>query len=151
MARATVRGDKEIIANIRRAQRSIGGGFLDRTLHDSLEPMKERTEANALRLRQPGNPRGGHLDQGVVIAKHKQRGSAHREFWVSFRNRARKLAHLVEFGTAPHWQPRRGRMHPGARAKPFFRPAFEAEKEGVAAHIGRRVWEQIARSLKGAR
>jgi HK97 gp10 family phage protein len=42
--------------------------------------------------------------------------------------RPSSYAHFVEFGTAPHWQPNRfgGIMHPGARPKPFLRPAFEA-------------------------
>jgi HK97 gp10 family phage protein len=41
--------------------------------------------------------------------------------------RPASYAHFVEFGTAPHWQPNRfgGIMHPGARPKPFLRPAFE--------------------------
>lgn len=41
--------------------------------------------------------------------------------------RPMSYAHFVEFGTAPHWQPNRfgGIMHPGARPKPFLRPAYE--------------------------
>jgi HK97 gp10 family phage protein len=43
-------------------------------------------------------------------------------------------AHFVEFGTAPHWQPNRfgGIMHPGARPKPFLRPAYEQHVTLVA-------------------
>lgn len=48
-----------------------------------------------------------------------------------------RYAHLVEFGTKPHWQnfaPMPGGMvlqhwqHPGAKPKSFLRPAFEANK-----------------------
>lgn len=150
MAKAIVRGDKEIIANMRRAYNSVGGRQMDKTLAVALTPMKEQVEANALRHRQPGNPRGGHLDQGVVIHKNKAVGIFYREFWITFRKRARKIAHLVEFGTAPHWQPNRGIMHPGARPFPFVRPAFEQEKEETADMIGAMVWSQISRAIRSA-
>lgn len=150
MAKAIVRGDREIIANLRRAQNSIGGAFLDRTLREALEPMRERTADNARKLRQVGyNPPGGHLDEGVVIVKRGGFGRFQREHWISFRKRARKIAHLVEYGTAPHYQPRRGVMHPGARPKPFMRPAFEAMKNQVAQDVARAVWLRISSSLVG--
>lgn len=152
MAKGTVTGDKEILQNMRRISKAIGGGQMDKIIRDSLEPMRDRTEQNARKLRQEGyNPPGGHLDQGVVVAKRDQRGSLYRVYWVSFKNRAKKLAHLVEFGTAPHWQPRRMIMHPGARAKPFFRPAFEATKEEVVDDVGKAVWQRILASMTGIR
>jgi hypothetical protein len=161
--KATVSGDREIIANLRRAQRSVGGRFLDNTLSESLKPMKERTEANARPLRDyagkyPGFPppltprKGGHLDQGVKIARQEVNGMFGRVYWVAFAKRARKIAHLVEFGTAPHFQPNFGGgfNHPGAAPHPFFRPAFEATKDQVAKEVGVRTWMQIRGSLIGA-
>lgn len=44
------------------------------------------------------------------------------------------LLHLLEFGTAPHRQPRSRRQHPGASAKPFLRPAID-EGGGKAIEI----------------
>lgn len=146
-ARGRVTGDRELIANLRRAYNSVGGAALDADLRASLEPMKTQTEDNARRLRDNHNPPGGHLDEGVIIAKQKHRGRLYREYWVSFTRRARKIAHLVEFGTAPHWQPNRGIMHPGARPKPFFRTAFESTKEDVTMEVGRRVWGRLRTSI----
>jgi HK97 gp10 family phage protein len=42
----------------------------------------------------------------------------------------RRYAHLVEFGTKPHMVGGRAgsALHPGARAQPFLRPAFETRK-----------------------
>lgn len=55
-----------------------------------------------------------------------------------------KYAHLVEYGTRPHTlgkdskltrkdgsgeEKQHGKRHPGAKAKPFLRPAFEATKD----------------------
>lgn len=51
---------------------------------------------------------------------------------------ARYYAHLVEFGTAPHDQPNRKRgprHHPGSKAQPFMRPAFDETKERVVKAV----------------
>lgn len=160
-ARATVRGDKEIIANIRRAQRSVGGSFMTSAMREALEPMKEKTEENARPLRnfvgkysdffpQPTKARkGGHLDQGVVVAVRENKSALRKVLWVSFRKRARKLAHLVEFGTAPHFQPnfKGGFQHPGAEPHPFFRPAYESTKGDVVMSLAKKTWAQISGSI----
>jgi hypothetical protein len=161
--KATVRGDKEIVANLRRAQRSVGGRFLDRMLSEALGPMKERTETNARSLRdfvgkypgfpQPITPRkGGHLDQGVTIGRKEVNGFYGRVYWLGFTKRGKKIAHLVEYGTAPHFQPnfRGGWNHPGAAPRPFFRPAFESTKDRVVKEVADRTWLQIRGSIIGA-
>lgn len=110
----------------------------------ALIPLKNETQANARRLRQPGkSPSGGHLDQGVTIARRQRVSRAVWVCWVAFKGRARGLAHLVEFGTAPHLQPRRRTMHPGAAPKPFIRPAFESQKTEVVRVFG----DQMARIM----
>lgn len=45
-----------------------------------------------------------------------------------------RVAHLVEFGTAPHVVD--GKLHPGAAAAPFLRPAFEETKDEVVRLFG---------------
>lgn len=149
-AKGIVRGDKEIRANMRRVRAAVGGRDLDIMMRESLKPLEDETRQNALQRRQVGyNPPGGHLDQGVVTAKYEDRSRFHKTFWVSFRRRARKIAHLVEFGTAPHWQPRRRVMHPGARPYPFFRPAFESTKSEVISKMGKAVWRRMTMALIG--
>lgn len=161
--RATVRGDNEIIANIRRAQRSVGGAFMTGAMRESLQLMKQETEQNAVKLRnyvgkyatffpQPkGRRKGGHLDEGVAIALRESKGQFRKEMWVAFKKRARKLAHLVEYGTAPHHQPnfKGGFDHPGSDPHPFFRPAFESKKDEVVGTLSRSIWQKISGSLIG--
>ena len=53
------------------------------------------------------------------------------EWVIAATGRGVSIAHLVEAGTAPHWQPKRGVMHPGARPKPFLEPAYFAHDEQV--------------------
>jgi hypothetical protein len=48
-------------------------------------------------------------------------------------------ARWVEFGTAPHVQPRRlrGGMHPGARSRPFFYPSWRVRSRATKAALTR--------------
>lgn len=145
----TIKGDKALRAKMR----SLGNltkSDANAILKNALEPVRELTSANAMALRQPGRtPRGGHLDQGVVAVPATEKSSRTRTtWWVSFARRARKIAHLVEFGTAPHAQPRRGIMHPGARPKPFFRPAFDATKLDTLTRIGSGIHAFILRKIR---
>lgn len=148
MPKTGLQGDKQLLRAMRGIrQNSVRN--LDPVAIESLEPMRQQTSNNALRLRQPGRqPRGGHLDQGVVVRKVKSRGLSMREFWVSFHKRARKIAHLVEFGTRPHYQPRRGIFHPGARPKPFFAPAFMSTKDMVVRKIAKGTWAAISAAAR---
>lgn len=143
MARQILSGDRELMRALDGIALVASAG-LDTAARDSLEPMRQQTQTNALRLRQPGrSPIGGHLDQGVVVRKVAGKGRTMRVFWVAFQRRARKIAHLVEFGTLPHWQPKRMRMHPGARPKPFFSPAYEGTKNLVVNTLGQNTWRLI--------
>lgn len=56
-----------------------------------------------------------------------------------------RYAHLVEFGTRPHFQPKRGRMHPGTKAQPFFYPAYRAHRKRVKARITRAINRAVKR------
>ncbi len=55
----------------------------------------------------------------------------------------RSTAHLVEFGTKPHAYKKRAGMHPGARAKPFMRPAMDAKGAAAIAKFGEVVGAEI--------
>lgn len=156
-AKFKLSGDAQLRNNMRRIAGVYNGRAMDVDIEASLEPLRRETEQNAVKARnfdgkypdffpQPGNTRkGGHLDDGVVSARIAG-SSKRRVWWVSFTKRARKLAHLVEFGTAPHFQPRfkKGFHHPGARPHPFFRPAFDAQKDNVIATLSRRAWQRIS-------
>lgn len=154
---AIVKGDRELLRNLAVMSRVIAARDIDAGIQTALRPMEEQTRRNAFALRQPRRkaPRGGHLDEGVVTVRRKSMG-LRREWWVSFRKRAIKIAHLVEFGTRPHWQPRRfgGWMHPGARPRYFFTRAFEAKRKEAVTGFSRAIWlriESAAMRLGGGR
>jgi HK97 gp10 family phage protein len=81
----------------------------------------------------------------------------------------RNYAHLVEFGTRPHAigkgsdleitrgskrkgtrktvaGPQKGRMHPGARPKPYFRPAFDTKLPAAEAAFKRVVMAEVEKA-----
>jgi hypothetical protein len=128
LRRSGVSGQQEVIAALRALSKTIDGPMIDEAGVDALEPMKDST-VQRIRVNRnfagkyPGFPnpksprRGGHIDQGVVIRKEKG-GKEKRSFKITATRRSRYLIHLLEFGTAPHFQPnfKGGFMHPGARA-----------------------------------
>jgi HK97 gp10 family phage protein len=59
-----------------------------------------------------------------------------------------KYAHLVEFGTAPHYQPKLRRQHPGTKAKPFMEPAWRQNKDRVNAALRAEILAGIEREAK---
>jgi HK97 gp10 family phage protein len=92
---------------------------------------------------------GGHLRKSVisqtrgVFRDGKGRPVEHRAVVLIAKKRgkiarsARAYAHFVEFGTRPHSVGKasklvkgvqRGLRHPGAKPKPFLRPAFDTKK-----------------------
>lgn len=143
-----VKGDAAFRANLQKIA-SLSKADINKVMEDALEPMRAATEQNARQLREPGTPKGGHLDEGIVAKKITRQSSRNKiVWWVTFVRRARKIAHLVEFGTAPHQQPNRKRKHPGARPRPFFRPAFDAHSSEVLSELAQRVREALLLGIK---
>ena len=65
-------------------------------------------------------------------------------------------AHLVELGTKPHYQTRklkhekkkRAVKHPGAKPKPFLRPAFDSKKDEAVVNARETLREEIRKVSK---
>lgn len=129
----------------------------DRIAPQALQPMLTKIRNNAMALRDPHTADGDHLDQGLAIQRVDGRsvtlGSiAGRAatvttpvYWLGFvTRRTKNIAHLVEFGTAPHYQPHRKIMHPGAVAKPFFTNGFASTRDAVIGECARLFQAAIA-------
>lgn len=88
----------------------------------ALRPMLAKAKAN---LRANKSYHRGVLYRSMAIRMLKSSSSL-SQWVIAATGRGVNIAHLVEAGTAPHWQPRRRRMHPGAKPKPFLEPAYLA-------------------------
>lgn len=122
-------GDRALVATLAEMGSSAGGAVLDSSMRKGMNVVKGAAVAKAKKLRQRKTPNGKHMDQLMIVQKEKGRPRHNPKFLLGGVGRAKKIMHLVEFGTAPHWQPKRGIMHPGARPKPFMRPAFHERRE----------------------
>lgn len=91
----------------------------------ALRPMLAKTKAN---LKSQGSYKRGVLYRSMKIRALKST-TAMSQWVVAATGRGVSIAHLVEAGTRPHWQPRRRVMHPGAKAKPFLEPAYFAHDD----------------------
>ena len=91
----------------------------------ALTPMLKATRAN---LKTNRSYHRGVLSRSMKIRKLKTT-SALSEWVLAATGRGVGIAHLVEGGTRPHWQPKRMMMHPGAKAKPFLEPAYFANDD----------------------
>lgn len=54
-----------------------------------------------------------------------------------------KYAHLLEFGTAPHFQPGRGVTHPGSKPEPFLTPAYLSTRGQVVKRFGSKIGPEM--------
>ena len=120
----------------------------------ALQPMLRQAKAN---LKANGSVASGEL-LSLMTVKQDPEAPKNRPTHVvgpSTKSPGYRKAHLVELGTAPHFQPELNRMHPGAAAKPFLRPAFEEKKDEAVkvfgASIGPAIEKRAARLAKKAK
>ncbi|WP_133121922.1 hypothetical protein [Pleomorphomonas carboxyditropha] len=153
MAKSSVTGGAETRAALK-ALRSALAGPLNTASKRACEPMLDEAKA---RLAANGSRKSGRLYKILIIKRNGKRSrplTPVYEIGPDGSDPAYREAHLVELGTAPHWQPKKKRMHPGAAAKPFLRPAFDAEKETAvkvfADTIGPAIEAQAARLARRA-
>lgn len=153
MKKSMVTGDRQLANALRELSKGVPISTIDKAARDSMNPMLLDAKANAKRQRnyigkypgfpQPKSPRaGGHVDQGIIFGRDKTSTRTKRRFTLGATGRARKLLHLLEFGTMPHWQPRfkGGFQHPGAKARPVMTPAYESHADDVEMRFGQSLW-----------
>jgi hypothetical protein len=104
-------------------------------IRKALAPMLRATKAN---LKKNRSYKRGVLSRSMRIRRLKST-SALAQWVIAPTGRGIGIAHLVEGGTRPHWQPKRGVMHPGARAKPYLEPAYFAHDDEAVAIFGREI------------
>ena len=122
--RSSVKGFRETARALRQVAR-FPAKQVGQASRKALTPMLRDTKAN---LAKNGSYRRGVLSRSMRIRKLK--GNSSLATWsITATGRGVSIAHLVEAGTRPHFQPRRGIFHPGAKAKPFLEPAYEANDE----------------------
>lgn len=121
-----VYGASDLSRSMRRIGQLTGGMNMSGVRARALVPMQEAAKENLVANKSVHRK---VLYNGIDIEHRSDDVTI-----LGLKKGAAPIAHLVEWGTAPHYQPNRngGSMHPGAAPHPFMVPAFEATKERVA-------------------
>lgn len=151
MARSRVSGVRETAKNIRRLSKSMATPIAVASRF-ALQPIQKDAKAN-LRTFKPTRYEPGpnvvtrELVNSLVIRQTKKTRSDVQHVVAPSGKGVRK-AHLVEFGTDPHYQPKRKVMHPGAQPFPFLTPAFHKNDSLVLQRFEQRVGDEIERKAR---
>ena len=147
MARSRVSGVKQTAENIRRL--SYVGPLVSRAAREVMKPIEADARAHLATFKPhryiPGpNIVTRELIRSIVTREIVKR-SGRSITAVGATGKGIRKAHLVEFGTDPHWQPRRKVWHPGAKPFPYLTPAFLKHEREVLVDFESKVLGEIAR------
>lgn len=144
-----ITGDKELERALRVLGRGLPNSAVDRSAKSAAKPMVDDAKMRARMHRQPKRPKGGHIDENLKFLRRKDSSKSKRGFVFGAIGRRKSILTWLEFGTRPHWQPRRfgGYMHPGARPFPVMRPAFDAHADKTIDRFGREIWKEVERMV----
>lgn len=147
-------------------------------LHKALQELPVNIERNVLRggLRAAGKViadaaraqapvHDGDLKKSIRVSMRTRSKAGWVNANVKAGDKVAYYAHMVEFGTARHWIRPKNRKslffaglarqaveHPGARPRPFMRPAFDAKAqtaiETMADYIRARLPRELAKAGK---
>lgn len=107
--------------------------------------------------------RAGELKRSIRVSVRVRSKAGWINAQIKAGNRVAWYAHLVEFGTARHWIKPKNRKslflagvfkelidHPGARAKPFMRPAFDAKSRAAIDAMADYIRTRLPKEIKKA-
>lgn len=146
-----VRGSRETAAALRELSKQIGVP-LSATSRFALQPTLKAAKSNAKALGLKEST--GTLAASLVIKQKPRTSKVNPTFQVGPNSefqrdtqygsrRPVRYAHLIEFGTAPHYQPGRGVVHPGSAPHPFMGPAYFATREQVVKRFGDKIGPEM--------
>lgn len=146
-----VRGSRETAKALRELSKQVAVPLAS-TSRFALQPTLRAAKSNVKGL--PLKESSGTLAASLVIKQKPRTSKINPVFQVGpdsgFQRatqfgsrRPVKYAHLVEFGTAPHYQPGRGVVHPGSAPHPFMAPAYFATREEVVKRFGKKIGPEM--------
>lgn len=118
----------------------------------ALKPILDDAKANLKTHKSNRYQPGPNVVTGVLLKsmqiRKKKTTKAQSISVVAATGKGIKYAHLVEFGTDPHWQPKRKFMHPGAKPFPFLTPAFHSNDTKAIKLFNDAIGEAIDRQVR---
>ncbi len=138
-----VSGFKALSRNLRTLSQNLQRPVSEAS-RKALAPILKDAKAN---LHANGSVKEGNLLRGMGIRQKGKKRDSITTVVAAVTDAAIAEAHLVEFGTEEHYQPRRGQMHPGADAKPFLEPAYVANEKTAVKIFGNELITAIERQV----
>ncbi|RWN58755.1 hypothetical protein [Mesorhizobium sp.] len=146
-----VRGARETSRALRELAKVVSVP-INATSRFALQPTLKAAKANVRAL--PLKEKTGSLEKSLVIKQKPRTSKVNPLFQVgpdaSFQRatqfgsrRPVRYAHLLEFGTAPHYQPKRGVVHPGTRPTPWLTPAYFATRDEVVKRFSKKIGPEM--------
>lgn len=151
--RGALRAGANVIADEARRLVPVQSGQLKESIRISVRQIRGRIVATVKAGGRFKVYKGGNAIKGALYKTDRGPGSVdyHAPFY----------AHLVEFGTARHWIKPRNRKslfiagllreaadHPGARPKPFMRPAFDSKSRAAIDAMAEYIRKRLPKELK---
>lgn len=142
-----IRGDRETARALRELAKVVSVP-LNATSRFALRPTLSAAKRNVAALNLKDST--GALRESLTIKRVPRSSKVNPTFRVGPNSgyqkgdrRPVKYAHLIEFGTAPHYQPERGVTHPGSQPKPFMMPAYLSTREQVVKRFGDKIGPEM--------
>jgi HK97 gp10 family phage protein len=158
-----IEGLKELDAALSELPKATAKNNMRRAAETALQPVVDHAKS----LAPAGKPRkvgkryvtGGDLKRSLTVSRKlgksaakKMREEQRREGKYSINVYAgaspMRYAHLVEFGTKPRYHKKTGKFVGQMPARPFMRPAWDANKTQVLATFQKDMWARIEKSAK---
>lgn len=152
-----VEGLAELEREMEALSQRMGRAALRRAMKKAAEPLVEAARAAAPRDRgglAASVGMGGRLNRNQARQHRKafadDRASIELFVGASYaKGRGGRHAHLVEFGTGNRFQ-RNGRFVGRMPARPWLRPAWDANRDRLLADLRRHLWEEVRRAVANA-
>ncbi len=171
-------GIAEVNAMIDNVLKAYPPKVLLQIMRKAVKPLAEKIKADApkggeaafsVTISKSGEIKTRHIGYGIIPPSIKIRGSVKYTPVVRvgpYGRWARSLARWVEFGVKAHdIYPKKGRKlymigrdreliavdkvhHPGIKARPFIRPAFDSQKAQILATISHEIERKLRKAVK---
>lgn len=157
MTERFIEGGRELDALLQQLAPNVEKNIMRAALRAGAAVFREEARR---KLQQNGSVISGLLSKGMRVTTDGRRGNVNASLKASGKHK--HIAHWVEYGTAPHRIKAKrkkalsigGRAvedvaHPGARDKPFMRPAFDEHADAAIRAVTDKVRERL--TLEGLR
>jgi len=142
MLEIKLKGSKELERTIKKLSRCLDLNEVEKVFLKGAKVIAEDARSRA-----PKGPTG-NLKKAIVAKTLQRIGKEPAPAIVAVDYRKGPHAHLVEFGTGPRYQKKTGRYVGQMPAKPFFRPAWDRNKDRVLNKIADELEKKVERAMK---